>query len=76
MNCIQILNTFFVIFALNVVFGCSNTSNENDSVLIPEVKEPVAAINKGRATLDSLNALIIDNPNDLDVFCKWIDITR
>ncbi len=67
MNWIQIRRALFVIFALNMVIGCSNTSNENDSVLIPEVNEPVAAINKGRATLDSLNALIIDNPNNLDV---------
>ena len=50
-----------------MVIGCSNTSNENDSVFIPEVNEPVNTINKGRATLDSLNALIIDNPNNLDV---------
>ena len=55
-----------MIFALNDLTACSNTSNARACAHTWKLRRNWP-MNKGRATLDSLNALIIDNPNDFDV---------
>ncbi|HCP40564.1 MAG TPA: hypothetical protein DIT65_02120 [Cryomorphaceae bacterium] len=48
------------------VFACSS-SNEEFPLKQKDASVEIAPVNKGRSTLDSLNARIVDNPNDLDI---------
>lgn len=63
----QLRNTAFFFVALMTVVGCSSPEESKTVEPLDEAAvEIVAPVSKGRAVLDSLNGLIVDNPNDLD----------
>ena len=67
MNWIQTRNTLLVVFALAIGMSCSHNTDEPTNADLPALTQPTAPGNQGRSALDSLNALIVDNPNDLNV---------
>ena len=51
-----------------MTYSCSEPQDQAPApVQEQDHVEELAPVNKGRTALDSLNALIVENPNDLDV---------
>jgi tetratricopeptide (TPR) repeat protein len=61
---LRIAALFALVFG--TILSCSTPQEEAPAPAQERVEE-LAPVNKGRSALDSLNALIVDNPNNLDV---------
>ena len=65
MNWTEIRNALSLGFFLAIGMSCSHNTDEITAGDIPTIGQSSSSVSKGRIKLDSLNALIVENPDNL-----------